>query len=110
MGILRTRLIGVDLNRNKDVLGIWIGKNESVKFWLTALNGLKNCVVQDILIICEDNPTSPSQAISVCFPQTEILIRQIRNSNSLSVIQGRQEGDQRLGNHLQSSHQRRPFN
>lgn len=76
-------VIGIDLDGNKDVLGIWIGENESAKFWLTVLNELKNRGVQDILITCVDNLTGFSQAISACFPQTEIqkcIIHQIRNS------------------------------
>lgn len=76
-------VIGIDLDGNKDVLGIWIGENESAKFWLSVLNELKNRGVQDILITCVDNLTGFSQAIAACFPQTEIqkcIIHQIRNS------------------------------
>ncbi|MGO0059771.1 IS256 family transposase [Brevibacillus fluminis] len=76
-------VIGIDLDGNKDVLGIWIGENESAKFWLTVLNELKNRGVQDILITCVDNLTGFSQAIAACYPQTDIqkcIIHQIRNS------------------------------
>ena len=38
----------------KEVLGIWIGENESAKYWLGTLNELKNRRVKDILIICSD--------------------------------------------------------
>lgn len=75
--------IGIDLDGNKDVLGMWIGENESAKFWLSVLNELKNRGVQDILITCVDNLTGFSQAISACYPNTEIqkcIIHQIRNS------------------------------
>ncbi|SDE23987.1 Transposase (or an inactivated derivative) [Paenibacillus sp. UNCCL117] len=75
--------IGIDLDGNKDVLGMWIGENESAKFWLSVLNELKNRGVQDILIACVDNLTGFSQAISACYPNTEIqkcIIHQIRNS------------------------------
>jgi transposase-like protein len=48
-------VIGIDLDGCKDVLGIWIGENESSKFWLSVLNDLKNHSVQDILINCVDN-------------------------------------------------------
>jgi transposase-like protein len=65
-------VIGIDLDGNKDVLGMWIGENESAKFWLSVLNELKNRGVQDILITCVDNLTGFSQAISACYPQTEI--------------------------------------
>ena len=40
--------IGVDLDGQKDVLGMWVGENESAKFWATVLNGLKNRSVEDI--------------------------------------------------------------
>lgn len=68
---------------DKDVLGIWIGENESSKFWLSVLNDLKNRGVQDILITCVDNLSGFSQAIEACYPHTEIqkcIIHQIRNS------------------------------
>ncbi len=76
-------VIGIGLDGNKDVLGIWIGENESAKFWLSVLNQLKNRGVQDIFITCVDNLTGFSQAISACYHQTEIqkcIIHQIRNS------------------------------
>lgn len=76
-------VIGIDLDGNKDVLGMWIGENESAKFWLNVLNELKNRGVQDILITCMDNLTGFSQVITACYPQTEIqkcIIHQIRNS------------------------------
>lgn len=76
-------VIGVDLDGNKDVLGIWIGENESAKFWMNVLNELKNRGVQDILLVCVDNLTGFSQAISACYPKTDIqkcIVHQIRNS------------------------------
>jgi putative transposase len=76
-------VIGIDLDGNKDVLGMWIGENESAKFWLSVLNDLKNRGVQDMLITCVDNLTGFSQAISACYQKTEIqkcIIHQIRNS------------------------------
>ena len=76
-------VIGIDLDGNKDVLGMWIGENESSKFWLGVLNDLKNRGVQDILITCVDNLTGFSQAIAASYPMTEIqkcIIHQIRNS------------------------------
>lgn len=35
-------VISIDLDGNKDVLGMWIGENESSKFWLSVLNDLRN--------------------------------------------------------------------
>ena len=75
--------IGTDLDGKKDVLGIWVGANESAKYWLGVLNGLKNRGVQDILIASVDGLTGFSEAIAAAFPQTEIqrcVIHQIRSS------------------------------
>jgi len=75
--------IGIDLDGKKDVLGIWIGENESAKFWLSVLNELKNRGVQDILIVSVDNLTGFSEAITACYPEAEIqkcIVHQIRNS------------------------------
>ncbi len=76
-------VIGTDLDGCKDVLGMYIGEHETSKFWLTVLNELKNRGVEDILICCVDNLTGFSEAITACFPQTEIqkcIVHQIRNS------------------------------
>ena len=76
--------IGIDLDGKKDVLGMWVGENESAKFWATVLNGLKNRGVEDIFIACTDNLTGFSSAIEAVFPNTEIqncIIHQLRNSS-----------------------------
>lgn len=75
--------IGINLEGRKSVLGMWVGENESAKYWLTILNGLRNRGVEDILIACTDNLTGFSAAIEAVFPRTEIqncIIHQIRNS------------------------------
>ncbi len=75
--------IGINLDGRKDVLGMWVGENESAKFWATVLNGLRNRGVEDIFIACTDNLTGFSSAIEAVFPKTEIqncIIHQLRNS------------------------------
>lgn len=75
--------IGINLDGRKDVLGMWVGENESAKFWATVLNGMRNRGVQDILIACTDNLTGFSSAINAVFPQTDIqncILHQLRNS------------------------------
>ena len=75
--------IGIDMDGHKDVLGMYVGQNESAKFWLSILNGIKNRGVEDILIACVDGLTGFPQAIEAVFPQTEIqqcVIHQIRNT------------------------------
>ena len=76
--------IGIDLDGRKDVLGMWVGENESAKFWATVLNGLRNRGVEDIFIACTDNLAGFDAAIHATFPQTEIqncIIHQLRNSS-----------------------------
>ena len=76
--------IGIDLDGQKDVLGMWVGENESAKYWATVLNSLRNRGVEDIFIACTDNLTGFSAAIEAVFPKTEIqncIIHQLRNSS-----------------------------
>ena len=76
--------IGVNMDGRKDVLGMWVGENESAKFWASVLNSLRNRGVEDILIACTDNLTGFSQAIEAVFPKTDIqncIIHQLRNSS-----------------------------
>ncbi|NLW49019.1 MAG: IS256 family transposase [Firmicutes bacterium] len=76
-------VVGIDLDGRKDVLGMWVGEAESATFWLNVLTELQNRGVKDILVMSVDNLTGISQAISACFPQTEIqkcVVHQIRNS------------------------------
>ncbi len=76
-------VMAINMAGQKEVLGIWVGENESASFWLGVCNDLKNRGVQDILIACKDGLSGFSEAISSAFPRTEIqlcIIHQIRNS------------------------------
>ena len=76
-------VLGVSLDGYKDILGIWIGENESSKFWLGVLNDLKNRGVQDVLIFSVDGLTGLKEAITAAYPKSEIqrcVIHQLRNS------------------------------
>ena len=76
-------LIGINLRGEKEVLGFWIGENESSKFWLNILNEIGNRGVKDILIISVDNLKGFSEAIKSSYPKAEIqkcIVHQIRNS------------------------------
>ena len=76
-------VIGVNMDGQKEVLGIWIGANESSKFWLSVLNDLKNRGVQNVLIFCVDGLNGFKEAIGATFPFAKIqrcIIHQIRSS------------------------------
>lgn len=76
-------VMGVNIEGNKDVLGIWVGESESSKFWLGVLNELKNRGVEDILLFSVDGLTGLKEAIEAAFPKSDIqrcIIHQLRNS------------------------------
>lgn len=76
-------MLGVNMEGQKEILGIWIGENEGAKYWLGLLNELRNRGVQDMLICCIDGLTGFSEAIKTVFPNAQIqqcVIHQIRNT------------------------------
>lgn len=76
-------ILGINLQGRKEVLTIQIGENESSKYWLSVLNGLKNRGVKDILLICADGLTGIKDAISAAYPKTEYqrcIVHQVRNT------------------------------
>ena len=63
--------MGISKEGIKEVLGIYIGENESSKFWMTVFNNLKNRGIKDILVLSSDGLTGIKEAIQVAFPKTE---------------------------------------
>jgi putative transposase len=83
--INKTVYLAVGLNRDgkKEVLGMWLGKNESASFWLGVLTDFKARGVEDILITATDNLNGFTQTIKQVFPQSQTqicVVHQIRNS------------------------------
>lgn len=75
--------IGIDLEGQKDILGMWIGEAESSKFWLGIMNEIRNRGVRDILIASVDGLNGFPDAIRAVYPHTEIqrcIVHQIRSS------------------------------
>ena len=75
--------MGLSLTDRKEVLGMWVGGNESAKYWLGVLNEIKNRGVEDIMIVSVDGLTGFGDAIHVVFPLAEIqrcIVHQIRYS------------------------------
>lgn len=76
-------VLGVNSNGEKEVLGLYLGDNESASFWMQVLTDLKQRGVEDILISSIDNLRGFSDAIENIFPRTEVqlcVIHQIRNT------------------------------
>jgi len=74
--------IGVNLEGNQEVLGLWAGQAEGAKFWLQVVTELKNRGVQDIFIACVDGLKGLPQAIEAVFPKAEVqlgMVHLVRN-------------------------------
>jgi len=63
-------IFGIDLEGQKDVLGIYLGESEGAKFWLSVLTTLKNRGLNDIFIMCADGLKGLPEAVEACFPET----------------------------------------
>lgn len=75
--------LGVDLEGQKDLLGIWVSENEGAKFWLSVLTNLRSRGVEDILIACVDGLKGFPEAINSEYPQTQVqlcIVHMVRNS------------------------------
>jgi putative transposase len=75
--------IGVNLEGERDVLGIWFQRTEGAKFWLHVLTDLKTRGVADILFVCIDGLTGFVEAIEASFPNATVqtcLVHQVRSS------------------------------
>lgn len=76
-------VIGINLQGEKQLLGLWIGDQEGARFWQTVLTDLTNRGVEDILIACVDGLKGFPEAIASMFPKTEVqqcIIHAIRRS------------------------------
>lgn len=75
--------IGITMEGNKEILGMWMSANEGAKFWLSVVTELKNRGVEDVLIACVDGLKGFPDAINAVFPNTQIqlcIVHMIRNS------------------------------
>lgn len=75
--------LGINIEGQKELLGMWLAENEGAKFWLSVLTELKNRGLQDILIACVDGLKGFPDAINSVYPQTHIqlcIIHMVRNS------------------------------
>ena len=94
--INRTVYLAVGLSKNgyKELLGMWLGENESSAFWQGVLTDLKARGVEDILITVTDNLNGFTQAIKNVFPMADTqicVVHQIRNSSRYVVWKDKKE-------------------
>ncbi|MCD6197933.1 MAG: IS256 family transposase [Deltaproteobacteria bacterium] len=75
--------LGINMDGMKEVLGLWIAKNEGAKFWLQVITELNNRGLKDIFIACVDGLKGFPDAIGSVFPNTQVqlcIVHMIRHS------------------------------
>jgi transposase-like protein len=75
--------LGINLEGEKELLGLWIAETEGSKFWLSVFNEIKNRGVQDCFIACVDGLKGLPEAIEAVFPETQVqlcIVHKLRNS------------------------------
>jgi transposase-like protein len=75
--------LGVNLQGEKELLGLWLAETEGAKFWLSVFTELKNRGVQDCFIACVDGLKGLPEAVEAVFPQTQVqlcIVHKVRNS------------------------------
>ena len=75
--------IGINMNGEKEVLGLWLAQTEGAKFWLQVVTELRNRGVQDIFIACVDGLKGFPDAIEAVFPKAVVqlcVVHMVRHS------------------------------
>jgi putative transposase len=75
--------LAINLEGNKELLGLWVGESEGAKFWLSVLTELRNRGLQDILIAAVDGLKGFPEAIESVYAKTEVqlcIVHMVRNS------------------------------
>src|SRR5712664_839145 len=76
-------VLGVTLEGQKELLGMWISENEGAKFWLSVCTELRNRGMKDCFIACVDGLTGLPEAIEAVFGHTRVqlcMVHLVRNS------------------------------
>lgn len=75
--------LGINVDGEKEVLGLWIANTEGAKFWLSVMTELKNRGVTDVFIACMDGLKGLPEAVESVYPEADIqlcIVHLIRNS------------------------------
>jgi putative transposase len=86
--------IGINMNGEKEVLGLWLAQTEGAKFWLQVVTELRNRGVQDIFIACVDGLKGFPDAIEAVFPKAVVqlcIVHMVRHS--LNYVSWRRRKD-----------------
>lgn len=75
--------LGINLDGEKEVLGLWMSETEGAKFWLTVFNELKNRGLEDCFVACVDGLKGLPEAIEAVYPKTQVqlcIVHKVRNA------------------------------
>jgi len=86
--------LGINVDGEKELLGMWISENEGSKFWLSVLTELQNRGLKDIFIACVDGLSGFPEAINTVYPKTKVqlcIVHMMRNSLKYVSYKDRKE-------------------
>ncbi|MDH5774137.1 MAG: IS256 family transposase [Nitrospirota bacterium] len=66
--------LGVNLQGEKELLGLWISETEGAKFWLSVFTELHQRGVEDCFVACVDGLAGLPEALETVFPQTQVQL------------------------------------
>jgi len=76
-------VLGVTMEGQKDLLGMWMSQSEGARFWLAVFTELQNRGLKDIFIACMDGLTGLPEAVEALYPHTRVqlcMVHMVRNS------------------------------
>lgn len=75
--------LGINMDGEKELLGLWMAESEGAKFWLSVFNELKSRGVEDCFVACVDGLKGLPEAIEAVYPRTQVqlcIVHKVRNA------------------------------
>lgn len=75
--------LGINMDGEKELLGLWMAETEGAKFWLSVFNELHSRGMEDCFVACVDGLKGLPEAIEAVFPQTQVqlcIVHKVRNA------------------------------
>jgi putative transposase len=66
--------LGVNMHSRKELWGLWLGKANGAKFWLSCRTDLQNRGLKDIFIACIDGLSGFAEALHTAYPQAKVQL------------------------------------
>jgi putative transposase len=97
-GVVKSKAVyvalGVNLQGEKELLGLWISETEGAKFWLAVFTELQSRGVEDCFVACVDGLSGLPEALETVFPQTQVqlcIVHKVRHSLQYVVWKERRQ-------------------